>query len=230
MITIGVIPARQGSKEIKNKNLVSLGGKPLVQYTIEAAIEAVTIDYVVLTTDCSQILSLAQQYSVDYVRDRPAELASDTATTQDVVADVLAWLKNEFNIVVDVIVLLQPTSPFRVKMDIDTAVGMLTDEADSVISVNQVREHPYECVELAQNGQWKYLRQPKQKMTRRQEYNNCYYFINGAVYVVKSEYFCLNHNFISDKANFYIMDNDRSIDIDSLGDLEYARYLLSAKT
>ena len=226
MTTVAIIPARKGSKGIINKNLALLNGKPLVQYSIEAAMQAESIDIIVLTTDWPDVIKLGKKLGVDYIRDRPANLSSDTATMAETVDDVLKWLKVEHNLTTDILVLLQPTSPLRTAIDIDKSVEELTDEVDSVIAVSKIQEHPYECIEIAADSSWDYLAEPETKATRRQDYDRDFYFINGAIYTVKGMHFEKSHNFLSEKTYFYEMPKERSIDIDYQNDLDFAEFLL----
>lgn len=227
MTTVAIIPARKGSKGILNKNLADLNGKPLVQYSIEVAKEAESIDFVVVTTDWLEVKKLSESLDVDYIRDRPANLSSDTASMAETIDDVLAWLATEYDVIVDAFVLLQPTSPLRVKSDIDNSVAMLTNEYDSVIGVSKIQEHPFECVEVTSDGSWNYLIEPSSKFTRRQDYDRDFNFINGAIYTVKADFFKKSHLFVSKRTYFYLMPKERSVDIDHQYDLDLANFLLS---
>ena len=227
MTTVAIIPARQGSKGIVGKNLTILNGKPLVQYSIEAAMQAHSIDIVVLTTDWPVVSKLGNKLGVEYIRDRPKSLSSDTATMVETVDDVLQWLQDAHKLTTDVIVLLQPTSPLRTAIDVDNSMEKLSHEFDSVVAVNKVQEHPYECIEITSDDQWCYLAEPKTQLTRRQDYDGDFYFINGAIYVVKTSVFMEVHHFLTKRSFFYRMPKNRSVDIDYHDDLDFAEYLLA---
>jgi len=226
MTTIGVIPARKGSKGIKNKNLAIINNKPLLQYSIDSACNSELLDHIVLTTDCPKIMRLGADLGISYIRERPAELATDEASMSATLLDALVWLQLEHGIESEVVVLLQPTSPLRLSTDIDGAIGNLTTEFDSVIAVNQVQEHPFECVEIAANGEWSYLAEPDFEVNRRQEYSKNFYYINGAIYVVRRKFFVESQRLISEKSGFYEMPRNRSVDIDYQEDLDHAEFLL----
>lgn len=227
MTTVAIIPARKGSKGIIGKNLTILNGKPLVQYSIEAAMQAHSIDIVVLTTDWLDVSKLGKKLGVEYIRDRPKNLSSDTATMVETVDDVLQWLQDEHKLTTDIIVLLQPTSPLRTSFDVDNSMEKLSHEFDSVIAVNKVQEHPYECIEVTSDDQWSYLAEPKSQLTRRQDYDSNFYFINGAIYAVKTSVFMEAHRFVTKKSFFYFMPKNRSVDIDYQGDLDFVEFLLA---
>jgi len=129
MNVVGLIPARRGSKGIPGKNLVALHGKPLIQWTLEAALASRALTEVVVTTDWDEVVELAERFSVRILR-RPAELASDDAPMRDVVLHALDALGPR-----DAVVLLQPTSPLRRAEHVDEAATLLFETgADSVVS------------------------------------------------------------------------------------------------
>src|SRR5690606_36174846 len=139
-----VIPARGGSKRLPRKNVLPLAGKPLICWTIEAAIDAKLNARILVSSDDDEILTIATQYQVDGViaYKRPEKLASDTASTIDVVKDAcLFMLANGFQ--PETIILLQPTSPLRNSDDIQGAINLYYQNniKDTVVSVCEV-EHP----------------------------------------------------------------------------------------
>ena len=134
--TLAVIPARGGSKGIPKKNIKSLGGKPLILYTIEQAVEASSIDKIVVSTDCDEIASVCNEYSSVEVIMRPPELASDTAKTEQALIHACDFLEEIHGISVDVVVTLEPTSPFRTSTSIDKCMSTFArGYGDSVVTV-----------------------------------------------------------------------------------------------
>lgn len=134
--TLAVIPARGGSKGIPKKNIKNLGGKPLIQYTIEQALAATCIDKVVVSTDSDEIASVCRKVSSVEVIMRPKELASDTAKTEQALIHACDYLKESLGIIVDVVVTLEPTSPFRTSSSIDKCIStFFRYNEDSVVTV-----------------------------------------------------------------------------------------------
>ena len=226
MSVLGIIPARKGSKGIIHKNTTPLQGKPLIQYTIDAALASGVLDNIVLTTDCPQISGMGEARGIRHIRNRPEPLATDNATMIDTVSDAIEWFGTRSDSKPSVIVLLQPTSPLRAAQDIQASVSMLTEDYDAVISVNTTREHPFDCVELKENGAWSYVAEPDAATSNRQDYRHDFYFINGAVYVVRENYLLSNKKFVADRTRFYEMPRSRSVDIDCAEDLELAEIML----
>ena len=142
MKVVAVIPARGGSKGLPRKNVLPLGGKPLLAHTIADARAAKRVDRTLVSTDDAEIAEVARAWGAEVPFMRPAELATDTATTEVVLQHALAWLEGEERTAVDVIVLLEATSPFRAPGLVDEVVGALEDPAiDTAFTV--VRDHGY---------------------------------------------------------------------------------------
>ena len=138
---MAIIPARGGSKGIPNKNLVLLGGVPLIVHSIRAALAASSITRTVVSTDSAAIAAVASRAGAEVPFRRPAKLATDSATTADVVIHAIKTLEQN-SPVPDIIVVLQPTSPLRVAADIDGAVELLhSTGAPSIVSISEV-DHP----------------------------------------------------------------------------------------
>lgn len=228
MKILAIIPARGGSKGIPKKNIIDLNGKPLIQYTVEVAKESKKIDRVFLSSDDDEIITTVQKLGVYSEYKRPFTFASDTATAVDVVIDALDWLEKNENYIPDVVILLQPTSPLRVLSDIDSAIEQFTQSSkDCLVSVHEMVEHPYECLSNIGQDSWQYLRKQDIGVTRRQDYKDKFYYINGAIYIVNVDFFKKYKKFIMEKNTlFYIMPDERGIDIDVYSDLKRAEFLL----
>ncbi len=225
---LAVIPARGGSKGIPRKNLYPLAGKPLIQYTLEAASESHRLDYILLSSDDQEIIEFCQSFEgVDCDYKRPAPLGSDTTPMVDTVIHGVEWLQNKKNIMADYIMILQPTSPLRTAGDIDVAIEQCQQEnLDSLVSVNEMIEHPYECLYPLEKG-WSYLRKPDISVSRRQDYRESFFYINGAIYIRKTTSLCQDKQLIDHgKSSIYTMPFKRSIDIDSLDNLAFAEAIL----
>lgn len=228
MKILAIITARGGSKGIKNKNIVDLYGKPLIQYTVEAAQKSQNIDKIILSSDDDDIIDTVRKLGVYTDYKRPDILATDTATTQDAIIDVLDWLQREESYIPEAILLLQPTSPLRSAEDIDKSIALfLTNKKSCLVGVNAMQEHPYECVKIEKNH-WHYLAKDNNDPTRRQDYQNNFYYINGAIYIVETNFFLQNQTLIQENnTSFYVMPASRSVDIDEELDLQMASNLLN---
>jgi CMP-N,N'-diacetyllegionaminic acid synthase len=225
MLTI--IPARGGSKGIPRKNLVLLGGKPLIQHTIEAAQQSLSVSRIVLTTDDAEIAALGASLGLDTRYQRPSELAQDDTPMTATLTHCLQWAQQAYG-ACDDFMLLQPTSPLRTAADIDAAVRLYRESnKNSLLSVNAMSEHPYECVELKSEG-WAYLATDVSGAGRRQDYSNAYHYINGAIYITQVEQFLRSGKMMDEESVcFYPMVRERSVDIDETFDLLVAQALLT---
>lgn len=217
---LALIPARGGSKGIPKKNLFPIMAKPLLQYTFDAAKDSGALSNIMISSEDDEILHFAQLHGIDTRYRRPASLGTDQAKTADVVEDVLKWLE-QIGEYPDVLVLLQPTSPLRSADDINRAVKRFQDlGADSMVSVHKMVEHPYKSMHLAEDGSWQYLAKPVEKTHRRQDYDENYYTINGAFYLVKPDWFREKQAFVVEgETELFEMSPVAGIDVDELVDV-----------
>lgn len=207
---IAIIPARGGSKRLPRKNMLTFSGKPLIQWTIEAAQESRYIDAVVVSSDDSEILSFAESLGV-LCQSRPDELASDTAST----ADTVYYVMNTIGTLYDYIVLLQPTSPLRQSIDIDLAIEELFDrKADAIVSVTEVEHSPLWSNILPDSHSLDgFIRD--EVLGKRSQDLATFYRLNGAVYVVNCSVFCEIRSFLPKNSYAYKMSSYNSFDIDT---------------
>ncbi|WP_397600381.1 cytidylyltransferase domain-containing protein [Silvanigrella sp.] len=218
---LGIITARGGSKGLIKKNILKFGNKPLIAWTIESAKNSNYIDRIILSTDCSEIKDVALQYSCEVPFIRPAELATDTATSIDVISHVLNHIEGY-----DYFVLLQPTSPLRSQYDIDSCIEKCVNEnAPSCVSVCKSDIYPQLMYSIEDNQSLKPLLSGE-KPTRRQDMKN-YYTLNGSVYVVNIEFFKKQGKMLADHSICYEMPKNRSIDIDDEIDFSIAEFILN---
>ena len=226
MKAIAVIPARSGSKGLKDKNIADVCGKPLIGYTIQAALDAGCFDTVMVSTDSEIYANIARQQgaAVPFLR---SELTSgDTAGTWDAVREVLSNYKDlgqDF----DYVAVLQPTSPLRNKEDIQGAYSMLLQTGvTNVVSVTET-SHPVQwCFKLDDTLSLEDYANSPYTMCRRQELEK-HYQENGAIYFVDAKKIMdSNYNLYTDHCFAYIMPKKRSIDIDEEVDLAIAKAML----
>lgn len=222
---IAIIPARGGSKRLPGKNIKLLGDKPLIAWTIESAIESNVFDHVFVSTDSQEIADISKQYGAEVPFLRPPELASDTATTNDVVTHLADWYEAESSNKVSTIAILQPTSPLRNATHINEAFAeMKTKDAKAIISVCEL-EHPIQfCNQLDSNKSMAGF--IKQKDIKRTQDLSPTYRLNGAIYIFDRSYVGRMNEIYSEGTFAYIMDSRDSIDIDTINDFKLAEYYL----
>ena len=221
---LAVIPARGGSKRLPRKNLLDLCGKPLIAWSIEAGIKSKYLDAIVLSSDDSEILKIGEDYKIQTIK-RPQKLASDIASSVDVVKHVIKNLESY-----EYIVLLQPTSPLRDSSHIDEAIELLENKnADAIISVCEMDHSPLWSNTLNENlCMQDFLN--KDVLQKRSQDLDKYYRLNGAIYICKTKRFIEESSFFLKKNIFaYVMDVQNSVDIDKRIDLESARLYMTNK-
>ena len=217
---LGLIPARGGSKGIPKKNLFPIMAKPLLQYTFEAAKECGVLDQIMISSEDDEILHFADLHGIDTRYRRPDRLGSDSANTVDVVLDVISWL-DRLDEKPEVLVLLQPTSPLRSAEDINKAVKRFYElGCESMVSVHKMTEHPYKSMQLKEGNDWRFLAKPEQKTHRRQDYDDNYFTINGAFYIVRTDWFEKKQSFVVEsETELFEMSPIAGIDVDELVDI-----------
>ncbi len=221
MKILAVIPARGGSKSIKNKNLVNFNGKPLIYWTIQAAKKSKLISEIVVSTDSKAIQKFSEKVGVKVDQLRPKSLSQDNSLTIDVIQFELKKL-NKKNFFPDYIVTLQPTSPLRNEYHIDKAIRMICRDknADSLVSCIKL-PHNYNPESLMEKSK-NYLINSKfhKKIFRRQD-KKTYFARNGAaIYITRTSK--IRKYIFGGKIIGFEMDFFTSVDIDTLTDLKFA--------
>lgn len=220
---LALIPARGGSKGINNKNIIDLAGKPLIAYSIEAALQSQFIDQVVVTTDSEKIAEVSKQYGASIPFLRPPELAQDASQTIDAVLHALEALNAKGNSV-DVLVLLQPTQPLRSSEDIDKAIDLFFQSRRlPLVSVSPVNDPPLLIRTISPDGRLVSLLN-ENSTCRRQDMPN-YYRVNGCIYINNASEITGNTSF-NDNPVPFIMCKEHSVDIDEPADLSIAECYL----
>lgn len=221
---IAIIPARGGSKGLPNKNIKPLKGKPLIAYTIEAALSSKLISRVIVSTDDEIIAKTALDSGAECPFLRPSELASDDSLAVDTYKFTILKLEELYGHNIREITILQPTSPLRTTKDIDNAIQIYYDKkADSVISYcaehHPIRWHQY----INDDGTFESIFEPN--LANRQSEKLSYY-PNGAIYILRKD-LIFSERYYTDKSYAYIMERSRSVDIDTIDDFEMAEFLLN---
>lgn len=223
---IAIVPARGGSKRLPGKNIKLLGGKPLIAWTIEAAIKSNIFDHIFVSTDSEEIASVSRDYGAKVPFLRPAELSSDTSTTNDVVTHLISWFEKEYSQEVSNIAILQPTSPLRNAQHIQEAFKVMEmKRAKAIVSVCELG-HPIQfCNKLGLDGSMDgFIKKENNKRTQDLE---PYYRLNGAIYIFDNTYVGRMNDLYSEGTFAYIMDSKSSIDIDTQDDFELAGCIVS---
>ena len=220
---IGLVTARGGSQGVPRKNVRIVAGKPLIEWTIEAALKSACLNRVIVSTDCPEIAAVSAAAGADVPFLRPAHLAEDGTTHIEVVRHVIEWLAEHEGSTPDYIMTLQPTSPFRTERDIDQAVALaLADNAFAVVSVREAVDHPFLSMRMGDDGSLERCVTPDWADLRRQNLPGVY-VLNGAIYLNRVDHLLVHGQLSPDGAFGYVMPLDRSLDIDDEQDMDVAQ-------
>ncbi len=225
MRNIAIIPARSGSKGLKDKNIKILNKKPMIQYTIESAIQSNMFDEIMVSTDSNLYAEIAVECGAKVPFLRSEKYSNDTASSWDVVKEVL-YKYEKMGKKFDTVTLLQPTSPLRSKDDIINAYNLFREkEANTVVSVCEVDHSPLLCNTLNDDLcmdnflDKNVVNSPRQKL-------GTYYRLNGAIYIVNVEFLKNNEYIYENKSYASVMSKENSIDVDDITDFKIAEALI----
>lgn len=225
---LGLIPARGGSKGLPGKNLAPLHGRPLIAWTIAAARSSGYVDDVVVTTDAEDIARVALAEGARVPFRRPARLAADEASMNDVIAHALDELSREGN-EYRWLLLLQPTAPLRTVENIDEAFKRLAESGgDAVVSVCEVEHSPSWMGQLPGDGNMASFVDDVASRANRQQLAT-HYRLNGSIYLAAVDYWRAHGGFLGPGTYAYIMRQDESVDVDTSLDLEIAAHLMAQR-
>jgi len=230
MKILALIPARSGSKRVPNKNIRRLAGKPLIVYTIEAALKSKRINRVIVSTDSQQIASIAKEHGAEIPFIRPKEISQSNSTEMEFFNHALNWLQDHEKYEPDLIVLLYPTSPLRKVESIDSAIEEILKhpEADSLRSVKLCTEHPYKMWTI----EGKYLK-PFVKNGDPNSHTFSYqslptvYIQNASIYITKPATIRNKKSPTGDIIIPFIMNEQESIDINNPIDFTLAEIVIA---
>ena len=217
---IAVIPARGGSKGLPGKNIRPLLGKPMIAWSIEQALNTPEIDTVVVTTDSEEIASVARDYGAEVPFLRPHELSTDEAMSIDVVMHCLEFYRTQRNQEFDYVLLLEPTSPLRECDDLSKIISLLRSremEANAVISVGEVQEHPMSQFIMEEKKYLQELIIDCKTETRRQD-KPVFYISYGGVYLVKNDVLLSEKSFYPHRSLGFPLKRYQNYDVDDLYD------------
>ena len=222
---LALIPARGGSKGVPGKNILPVGGRPLIAWTVAAAKASRYVDRVVLSSDDADIIEAAQAAGCDAPFVRPDALATDEATSVDVVLDALARLPGY-----DIVVLLQPTSPLRTAADVDGVLDLMAASgAPGCVSVTDATDHPWLMFGADAAGRLQAFCHPAEGVSLRRQDLPPAYVLNGAVYAADAASLRATRRFFeAGRTAAWVMPAERSLDIDTWDDIRAADLRLSA--
>lgn len=224
-IILGLIPARGGSKGVKDKNIRPLLGKPLIAYSIECGLSCPSIDHLIVSTDSEKIAEISKRYGAEVPFMRPAELARDDTPMMSVLEHAINEYEALYKLYVDGVVLLDATSPIRTVDDVENCIRIFKNgDCDAVISVVPSKRNPYFNMVISKNGYISIVIESKKPITRRQDCPPVY-DLNNSIWVF-SKKAILQKKRIPEKSMMYLMDTKYSVDIDSEIDFKILEFLM----
>ena len=225
---VGLITARGGSKEVPRKNVLPVAGRPLIAWTVEAAVEAQGLDRVIVSTDDPEIAQVCREWGAEVPFMRPPELSRDDTPHMPVMVHAVRWMEAHWGRAPEYVLLLQPTSPLRTAQDIDGAIQVARrTDADSVVSVCEAKEHPYLIKTVSEDGALVDFIPGANLETR--QLGPKVYFVNGAIYLTRSRVLVEEQTFYPRRVYAYVMPRERSLQVDTLWDLELVRRVMEAR-
>lgn len=227
MFFLGVIPARGGSKSILRKNIYPILGKPLIYYSISAANNSRLLNDCIVTTDDLEIKTVSESYGAKVPFLRPASLSNDKALAIPTIKHAVLEYEKKNKLIVDYVVMLQPTAPLRTAGDIDAAIKLLLEKGtDSLISVVNVDNyHPYKMKTIGDGLLSDYVDTGLENPPRQSLPD--IFIVNGALYMTKRDVLVNKNSFKGDSCLPYIMSQEKSTNIDVMADMVVAEYYLN---
>ena len=223
---LAVITARGGSKGIPRKNIRDVAGKPLISYAINAALGTGPLLYkTIVSTDNDEIARVAGEYGADVPFIRPADLATDTATSLSVVQHAVREIENQDNVTIDWSLLIQPTNPMIKSVDISRAIALIDDTATSIVSVTESgKYHPLKALEIV-DGYLQPFNKAAPATVRRQDLPLSYKR-NGAFYMTRRDILLEHNDLYGSLVKPCFFEEKKDIDIDTEFDLKLADFIL----
>jgi len=228
MDILSIIPARKGSKRLKNKNFKKLNGKPLVYHTISCSLSSSYINKTIVSTDSIQYANKFIEYGAEVPFIRNENLSGDNIHSVEVIIDTLNWLKENKNYSPTLVVMLLPTSPLRKASTLDKAIEKFLKEEekyDSLVSVcclNKSIDH----LRVVENNRLKFLNQDYSINIQSNDISKKIFSLNGSIYISTPNKLINNKTFHTENTTFYEMNDFESVDIDTIEDFKIAERLI----
>jgi len=230
MITLGIIPARGGSKGVPKKNIRMVNGKPLIAYAVERALRAQSIDHVIVSTDSPEIAEVAKSYGAEVPFLRPSSLAEDSTPMLPVLEHAVVMCEKLYGDMIDPVILLDPTAPLRVTDDIEACLSLFRKGGvDAIISANEARRNPYfNMVSVDADGFAALAARAERPIYRRQD-APIVYDLNTVCWVFSRETIMVIRERIPPKTRIYLVPLERAIDLDTESDFASLEAYLNAE-
>jgi CMP-N,N'-diacetyllegionaminic acid synthase len=223
-----LITARGGSRGVPKKNICEIGGLPLVAFKAIAALRSKFCTRLIISTDSEEIAAIAGKYGVEVPFIRPAELATDSANSMDVILHAINWIEENDCLNYDALCLLEPSSPFLTPEDVNQAIRFFQDkDAIGILGVKEVKDHSVFVSPIGNDlNMAKHYEKMRDNYHTPRQFLTPEYTMNGAIYLAKWDYLKQHQTFHSPRTYAYIMPEERSIEIDQMNDFYYACYLV----
>ena len=222
---LAIIPARAGSKRILNKNLQLIGNKPMIQFTIEAAISSIGKSNIIISSNDIKVHNLAKKLGLKVPFIRSNSLSTERVATSRVILHTIQWHEKKYGFLPDNLILLQPTSPFRTAADIKKSIKkFIASKKNTLVSACIPINHPADFLFKDKDKRFKRLRiiKGKKSINRKNHYPEIY-FIDGGIYISKTSQFIKTGDMIGNDPEIFLTSPFHGMDIDTPFDLDLAR-------
>ncbi len=224
---LGLIPARGGSKGVKDKNIRPLLGKPIISYAINCGSACKSIDHLIVSTDSEKIADISKEAGAEVPFMRPAEIARDESPMMPVLEHALLQCEAIYKEQIECIVLLDATSPMTTVEEVENSISLFKNgDYDAVISAVPAKRNPYFNMVIVENGYARLAIKPEKAVTRRQDCPSVY-DLNNAIWIFSRETVLNKKDRIPEKSALYIMDEGRYVDVDSEIDFKILEVLMN---
>ena len=224
---LGIIPARSGSKGLKNKNIKIFAGKPLIYWTIKEAKKVKNINKLIVSTDSRKIATIAQKYNVEVPFLRPKDISKDHSSSFELVRHAVNYYKKK-KIFFDYLVLLEPTSPLRTSKDINYCIKFIKkNKIKSLVSVCKVKsQHPANLLKIRKNRK---LNLTKNKFIPRRQMLENFFYPEGSIYISKINLIMRTRTFYNKETGIVTFPDWKSFEIDDINDFKFVENLFKIK-
>ena len=216
---LGIIPAKKKSSSIKNKNFLKIGNKRIIDHSINILMKSKYISHKFVDTDSTEIANYSKKFGINIPFLRPKKLALKNSPVYKTILNSILKLEKYYKLKFDAIILLQPTSPLRTIKHVNEAIrSFIKLKSTTMVSISQIEEpHPYKIFKIKNKKMISLINHQRKNLNR--QFLPKFYKLNGAIYIVKRNFFIKEKKFISKKSNYYLMKDKESINLDTEKDL-----------